>query len=71
MDIRLRLLAVRDQELAQAVEWAKSEPVSELLFLWTSYIQKPYADPYMEAMSRMAQIGMGAVMAELAKQEGK
>ncbi len=58
MNVKELMMTVRheqEQDSAQMVDWWKSLDDSARIKLWLT-IQQTFQDPYMEAMSRLAQV---------------
>ncbi len=54
-----------EQDLAEALAWWRRSSAAEKLLVWAA-IQRPYNDPTMEIMSRLAQLAFG----QIAEREG-
>ena len=65
-----RIGADNDQDREAARKWMREASNAEKLAVWMT-IQKPYADPAMEVMSRFAQLAFGEMLTEIGGTNGK
>jgi hypothetical protein len=64
--LRMRITAAQDQDMAKAVAWFKEQDEEALVELW-AFIQQDFQNQRLEAMSRMAQLGFASVALEAGK----
>lgn len=61
----LRLIAYNEQDRAEGLQWWRESSTAEKMAVW-EMIQRPFSNPIMEIMSRLAQLAF----TEMAEREG-
>lgn len=63
----LTLQSKHEQDIAQVKDWMREQSDEALLLIWAK-IQKEYPNPFTEAMTRFAQIGMTEIALRIANE---
>lgn len=58
-----RIVADNDQDQEEARRWFRDATHDDLMLVW-AVIQRPYRDPAMEVMARLAQLKFGEMLVE-------